>query len=55
MSYKLNTIVRHGLQTRASNRDSAIVGSYSVIVTDHGRTGRDLSLRIYTHERAMQL
>ncbi|HEY4651547.1 MAG TPA: hypothetical protein VIG72_09040 [Pontibacter sp.] len=41
------------MQTRASNRASAtaIVESYSFIVTDQERTGRDLSLRVYNREQ----
>ncbi|HEY4651501.1 MAG TPA: hypothetical protein VIG72_08800 [Pontibacter sp.] len=42
-------MVRHGLQTRAS--DTSYSCSYSSIVPDQGRTGRDLSLRNYNHEK----
>ncbi|HEY4651566.1 MAG TPA: hypothetical protein VIG72_09135 [Pontibacter sp.] len=49
MSYKLNIIIRHGLQTRAS--DSGYSCSYSFIVPGQERTGRDLSLRNYNHEK----
>ncbi|HEY4651199.1 MAG TPA: hypothetical protein VIG72_07280 [Pontibacter sp.] len=49
MSYKLNIKIRHGLQTRASSLCYSC--SYSVIVPDQERTGRDLSIRNYYHEK----
>ncbi|HEY4650802.1 MAG TPA: hypothetical protein VIG72_05280 [Pontibacter sp.] len=49
-SYKLNIIVRHGLQTRASSHCYSC--SYRVIVTAQERTGRDLSLQNYNHEKS---
>ncbi|HEY4651754.1 MAG TPA: hypothetical protein VIG72_10080 [Pontibacter sp.] len=52
MSYKLDIIVRHGLQTApAIDFSFSYSCGYSFIVTACERTGRDLSLQNYNHEK----